>query len=201
MLPRTCLVSKMTLCSTVVMKIHVSDKCYLTLLDSAFLTITITPRSHCPGFQSRRRYGVDTGAHRDHAVATPASTALNRDTPCWTGVHRDVVPVVSKIFKPPGLTGTYRAVKQRRLIPGRHCSSYGMNRISTVRPPGETVANRHELCPRWRYGDSRLGHGVSRRRSGVAPTLAGQTTVWHGSSRWMPAKLRYDNGISRCTPT
>ena len=23
-----------------------------------------------------------TGTHRDHAVATPASTALNRDTPC-----------------------------------------------------------------------------------------------------------------------
>ena len=42
----------------------------------------IKPRSHCPGFQPRRRYGVDTGAHRDHAVATPASTALNRDTPC-----------------------------------------------------------------------------------------------------------------------
>jgi len=40
------------------------------------------PRSHCPGFQSRRRYGVDTGAHRDNTLATPTSTALNRDTPC-----------------------------------------------------------------------------------------------------------------------
>jgi len=63
------------------------------------------------------------------------------------------------------------------------------NSIVHVRPPGETVANRHELCPLWRYGDCRLGHGVSRRRAGVAPTLAGQTTVWHGSSRWMPVKL------------
>jgi len=32
--------------------------------------------------QSRKRYGVDTGAHWDHTVATPADTALNRDTPC-----------------------------------------------------------------------------------------------------------------------
>ena len=80
MLPRTCLVSKMTLCSTVVMKIHVFDKCYSTLLDSAFLTITISaahialnrlfvhcnvitlglkslslkPRSHCPGVRPGR---------------------------------------------------------------------------------------------------------------------------------------------------
>jgi len=135
------------------------------------------PRSHCPGFQSRRRYCVNTGVHRDHAVATPASTALNRDTPCWTGVHRDVAPVVSKILKPPGLTATHRAARQRRLIPGHHRRSSGMNRISTVRPPGETVANQQELCPRWRYGDSQLGHGVSRRRAGVAPTLAGRTTV------------------------
>jgi len=36
----------------------------------------------------------------------PASTALNPDTPCSTGVHRDVVPVVSKFLKPPELTGT-----------------------------------------------------------------------------------------------
>ena len=42
----------------------------------------IKPRSHCSGFQSRRRYRVDTGAHRDHTVATPAITALNWDTPC-----------------------------------------------------------------------------------------------------------------------
>jgi len=25
---------------------------------------SIKPRSHCPGFQPRRRYGVDTGAYR-----------------------------------------------------------------------------------------------------------------------------------------
>jgi len=43
---------------------------------------SIKPRSHCPGFQSRWRYGVDTGAHRDHIVATPTRTALNRGTPC-----------------------------------------------------------------------------------------------------------------------
>jgi len=156
----------------------------------------VKPRSHGPGFQSRRRYGVDTGVHRDHAIATPASTALNRDTPCWTGVHRDVAPVVSKTLKPPGLTGTHLAEKQRRLVPGHHRSSSGMTRISTVRPQGETVANRHELCPRWRYGNSRLGHGVSRRRAGVVPTLVGRTTFWHGSSRWMPVKLRWIYGMT-----
>jgi len=160
------------------------------------MIVLFKPRSHCPGFQSRRRYGVDTGAHQDHTVATQASTALNRDTPCWTGVQRDVAPVVSKFLKPPGLTGTHRAAKQHRLIPGHHRSYSGLNRIFTVRPPGETVANRHELCPRWRYGDSRLGHGVSRKRAGVAPTLAGRTTDWCGSSRWMPVKLRWSNGMT-----
>ena len=117
--------------------------CYLSLVHTV------------PDFSQWRRYGVDTGAHQDHTVATQASTALNRDTPCWTGVQRDVAPVVSKILKPPGLTGTHRAAKQHRLIPGHHRSYSGLNRIFTVRPPGETVANRHELCPRWRYGDYR----------------------------------------------
>jgi len=54
----------------------------MVIIPNSSLSKTVKPRSHCPGFQSRRRYGVDTGAHRDHAVATPASTALNRDTPC-----------------------------------------------------------------------------------------------------------------------
>jgi len=134
--------------------------------------------------------------HRDHTVATPASTALNRNKSCWTGVHWDVAPVVSKNLKPPGLTGTHWAAKQRWLIPGHHRSSSGINRISTVGPPGETVANRHELCPRWRYSDSRLGHGVSRKRAGVAPTLSGRTTVWHDSIRWMPVKLRWSYGMT-----
>jgi len=42
------------------------------------------PRSHSPGFQPRRHYGVDTGAHRDYTVATPAGTTFNRitGTPC-----------------------------------------------------------------------------------------------------------------------
>ena len=44
--------------------------------------VLLKPHSHCPGFQSRRCYGVDTWAHRDHTVATPASISLNRDTPC-----------------------------------------------------------------------------------------------------------------------
>jgi len=132
-----------------------------------------------------------TGAHRDHTVATPASTALNRDTPCWTGVHREVVPVVSNFLKQP------KKNKKRRPIPGHHRSSSGINRISTVRPPGDTVANRHELCLRWRYGDSRLSHGVSRRRANIAPVLAGRTTVCNGGSRWMPVKLRWSYGMTR----
>jgi len=32
-----------------------------------------------------------------------------------------------------------RGAKQRQLIPGHHHSSSGMIRLSTVRPPGETV--------------------------------------------------------------
>jgi len=103
--------------------------------------------------------------------SVPASTALNRDTPCWTGVHRDVAPVVSTFLKPPCFTGTHRAVKQRRLIPGHQRSSSGMNRISTVRPPDETIANRHELCPRctvqirWLPAWRRCVREESRRRS------------------------------------
>ena len=104
--------------------------------------LEVKPRSHCRGFQSRWRYGVDTGVHRDHTVATPASTTLNQDTPCWTGVHREVIPVVSNSFKQPGLTGTHRGAKQRRLSPGHLRSSSGINRISTVRLPGDTVPNR-----------------------------------------------------------
>jgi len=46
-------------------------------------------------------------------------------------------------------TVTHWAAKQHRLIPGHHRSSSGINRISTVRPPGKPVANRHELFPRW----------------------------------------------------
>jgi len=134
-------------------------------------------------FKSQRRYGVDTGAHRDHTVATPASTALKRDTPCWTSVHREWAPVISIFLKQPGLTGTHRDAKQSWLIPKHHRSSSGMNRISTVRTPGETVANRHELGLQLRCSDSRLSHDVPRRRAGVAPTRAGRTTVWHGSSR------------------
>jgi len=50
-----------------------------------------------------------------------------------------VAPVVSKLLKQPVLTGTHRATKQRQFILGHHRISSGMNRISTVRPPGETA--------------------------------------------------------------
>ena len=94
--------------------------------------------------------GVDIGANRNHTVATLGGHALNRDKSCWTGDHREVAPVVFNCFYQPGLTGTYRGAKQRRLLPGHHRSFSGMNRFSTVRPPGETVVNRHEICPKWR---------------------------------------------------
>jgi len=79
--------------------------------------------------------------------SVPASL---RCGPHWIGIHR-VKPAFigkwptmnSKTLKQPGLTGTQRAAKQCRLIPGHHRSSCGINRISAVRPPGETVANRH----------------------------------------------------------
>ena len=128
----------------------------------------------------------DAGRHRIES----GSTALNRRSP----------------GRGPGgsiflTTGTHRAAKQRRLIPGHHRSSFGMTCISTLRPRGETVANRHELCLRWRYGDSRLGHGVLRRTAGVAPTLAGRTTVWHGkqpvNASKVTVELRYDYSTTR----
>jgi len=78
----------------------------------------------------------------------------------------------------------HRGAKQRRLSPGHHCSSSGMNLFSTVRPSGDTVANRHELCLRWSYGDSPLSDGVSRRRAGIALTIAGPSTVCNSGSRW-----------------
>ena len=31
---------------------------------------------------------------------------------------------------------------------------------------------------------------------GVAPTLSGQTTVWHGSSRRMPVNVRWSYGVT-----
>jgi len=48
------------------------------------------------------------------------------------------------------------------------------------------------------------GHGVSRRRADIAPTIAGRTTVWHGSTlsecRKVTVEPRYALGASRWTP-
>jgi len=150
---------------------------------------TFKTRSHCPGFQSLRR-----------TMWTPGPTGTiskrRRQAPHWIGIHCMELAFTGKwcrwfqFFKQPGLTGAHQAAKQRKLITGHHRSSSSMNRFSTVRPPSETVANRHELCPLWRYGDSRLGYGVSRKRTGVAPTLIGRTAVWHGSSLSTPVKIR-----------
>jgi len=113
-----------------------------------------------------------------------------------------VATVWFHFFKPPGLTGMHWAAKQHRLIPGHYRSSSGMNRISTVRPPCETVANRIESTveiqwlPAWprrvteqskRSPDScRSNYGLAR----LHPMNAGKVTVG----------LRYDYGRSRCTP-
>jgi len=88
----------------------------------------VKPRSHCPSFQSRRRYGVDTGANRDHIVATPASPALSRDTLRWTGVHREVAPVVSMFLKQPELSRTGLR------------NNAGLFRVITVALPAWTVS-------------------------------------------------------------
>jgi len=106
--------------------------------------LMLKPCSHCPGFQSQRRYGV--GPHRSDT----RKHCIEAFTRKWTRWFQ--------FFK---TTRTHRVAKQR-LFPGHHRSSSGMNHISTVRPSGKTVANRHKLCPWWRYGDSRLGHGVSQ---------------------------------------
>jgi len=127
--------------------------------------VILKPRSHCPGFQYRCHYTVDTGAHRDHAVATPASTVL-------IGIHRVEPAFTGKWHRWFSFFNwTYRDAKHRGLIPGHQRSPSGMSRYSTVTPPGETVANRHELCPRWRYRDSQTCHGVSRRRADVVSTI------------------------------
>ena len=108
-----------------------------------------------------------------------------------------VGPGVHTVASPGLKTGTVPGQYERGLT--LHSDIFfGLvsNSISTVRPPGETVANRHELCPQWRYGDCRLDYGISWRRAGVAPTLAGRTTVWHGSSRWILVKLRWSYGMT-----
>ena len=138
-------------------------------------------------FMIQRRYGVDTGAYQDHTVAAPASTALNRDTPCWTGVHWEVARVVYFFFNIRDSPGCETS-------PAYSGTSPYLFRHQPYLHRKTTAANRHELCPWWRYGDSRLGHGVSKRRAGVAPTLCGRTTVWHGSSRRMPVKVRWSYG-------
>jgi len=95
------------------------------------------------------------GPHRSDAGKSHIQsgyTMLNRRSP-GRG------PGGFKFLKQPGLTETHRVAKQRRLSPGHQRSSSGMNRISTVRTPGDNLANRHELGPRWCNGDSQNGHG------------------------------------------
>jgi len=97
-----------------------------------------------------------------------------------TGVHREVVLVVSNLFKTTGAHRDASGAKQRRLIPGHHRSFSGMKRISTVRLPGHTIANRHKLCPRWRYGDPPVRPRSVTEESRPSPC---RTTVYHGGSR------------------
>ena len=52
------------------------------LLFSPYKLSFTKPCLHCPSFQPRRHYSVDTGANWDHAVAMSANIALNRDEPC-----------------------------------------------------------------------------------------------------------------------
>jgi len=66
----------------------------------------------------------------------------------------------------------------------------GMVRLSTVRPPGKTKVNRHELCPMWRYDYYMFVHSVSRGRDDGAPTLR----EWGGKiSLLMPLPISYSN--------
>ena len=65
-------------------------------------------RSHCPGFQFRCRYGVDTGANRDHTYRSDAGN--HRIESAYNGKWSLV-----SFFK---TTGTHRAAKQRRLFRG-----------------------------------------------------------------------------------
>ena len=91
------------------------------------------------------------GGHRGPPVPRRSDAAEHRIKSGYTVLNRrspGCGPVGFKFFK---TSGTHRAEKQRRLIPRHQRSSSGMNRISTVRPPGETVANRYELCTQWRY--------------------------------------------------
>jgi len=66
-------------------------------------------------------------------------------------------------FKNVKTSGTHPGRTGLRNNTGLFQSITGMKSISTVRPQGETVANRHELCPRWRYRESQLGHGVTEK--------------------------------------
>jgi len=131
-------------------KINIS---HLSLVHTVLVSVPAAPRCGHRGPPGPHR--SDAGKHRSES----GYTVLNRHLP-GSG------PGGFNIFK---TTGAHRGAKQRRLFPGHPRSSSGMNRIFNFRPPGDTVASRHKLCPRWRYGDSRLGHGVSRRRTGIAP--------------------------------
>jgi hypothetical protein len=88
----------------------------------------------------------------------------------------------------PGFIGSENNAGLFREDPGHHRSSSGMIRLAIVKPPGETVVNRHGLCPRWRYGVFPVWPRFVTEESRRSPTRAGRTTVWHCSSRWMPVK-------------
>jgi len=162
------------------------------------------PHSRCPGFQSQRRYGVATGAHRDHTAAKPASTALNRDIPYWTGVYLDVTPVVANNFKTSEThryalccetTPAYSGASQKLFRLERYLHNKTTGRNSNK--PAWTVSTvQTRWLPAWprcvteesqRSPDScRSNYGLVQKQS----TNAGKVTV----------ELRYDYNRGRCTP-
>ena len=92
-------------------------------------------------------------------VWTPGPTGTTplrrRQAPHWIGIHRVESVFTGKwhlwfqFFLKTVTDRDAQSCEKNMFFPGYHRSSSGMKRISTVRPQGKTVANRHELCSQW----------------------------------------------------
>ena len=97
--------------------------------------------SRCPGFQTRRCYGVE---NRGQPGPRRSDDGKRRTESGYTVLKQRLPESGAGDFNVFQTTTTHRqtpGAKKGRLIPGHRRRSSDMIRISTVRPPGKPIEN------------------------------------------------------------